>query len=367
MVDVDCGSYTPEGVNRIADLCQERFERGGWAAERIPHRPGEGEPQLGDLLIGRLDGGGGSRVLLIGHTDTVFDPGTVAERPFRTDGDRAYGPGASDMKGGLLAGFHAIEVLREAGFEEFGRITYVCNPDEELGSPFSTPRIRAEAEEADVALVLECGRPNGGIVTSRKGVTDVRIHLRGRAAHAGVEPEKGRSAVLEAAHQVLALHELNGRWPGVTVNAGVIHGGTRHNVVAASCEIGVDVRAPQEEHLRAAEDAIRAIAADPTTPDVTAEVEFGPGFRPMERTEAAARLARLARDVGERIGIDLPDVATGGASDANTTSAAGTPSLDGLGPIGGDDHAPGEWLDLASVAPRIALLAGVISRVHEVL
>ena len=219
MVNVDCGSYTPEGVNDIADLCQARFEAGGWKVERIPHVPAGGEPQLGDLVIGRLDGGGGPRVLMIGHTDTVFEPGTAAARPFRIEGDRATGPGVSDMKGGLLTGFFAVEVLREAGFDGFGSITYICNPDEEIGSPFSRPHIRQAATNADVAFVLEGARENGDVVSARKGVSDFRIEILGRAAHAGVEPERGRSAILEAAHKVIALHELNGRWPGVTVNA----------------------------------------------------------------------------------------------------------------------------------------------------
>ena len=158
--------------------------------------PIDGEPQLGDLVIGRLEGAGGPDVLLVGHMDTVFDDGTVAERPFRIEGDTARGPGVSDMKGGLLTGFFAVEVLQEAGFDGFGTITYVCNPDEEIGSPFSGPVIRELAPHARRAFVLEGARANGDIVSARKGITDYRIVIVGRAAHAGVEPEKGRNAVL---------------------------------------------------------------------------------------------------------------------------------------------------------------------------
>jgi glutamate carboxypeptidase len=175
MVNVDCGSYTPEGVNAIADLCQARFDRGGWAVERVRHRPDEGQEQLGDLVIGRLGGVGRARVLMIGHTDTVFDPGTVAERPFRIEGDRAFGPGVTDMKGGLLTGFLAVEVLQAAGYDGFGTITYICNPDEEIGSPWSRETILDEAGRADAALVLEGARENGDVVSSRKGVLDVRL------------------------------------------------------------------------------------------------------------------------------------------------------------------------------------------------
>jgi glutamate carboxypeptidase len=366
MVNVDCGSFTPDGVNEIADLCESRFEAGGWKVERTEHRPAEGEQRLGDLVIGRLDGSGGPRVLMIGHTDTVFDPGTAAERPFKIDGQRALGPGVSDMKGGLLVGFFAVETLQAAGFDGFGSLTYICNPDEEIGSPWSREFIRAESSDADVALVLESARENGDIVSARKGVTDYRIEIVGRAAHAGVEPERGRSAILEASHKTIALHGLNERWPGATVNVGVVSGGTRPNVVAERCSIHVDVRSPHEETLALAEAEVERIANENTVPDVTVSVTGGKWHRPMEKREGGARLAALASEVARELGFDLRDAATGGASDANTTSAAGVPTLDGLGPIGGDDHGPREWIDLSSVVPRISLVAGLISRLGSV-
>ncbi len=363
MVNVDCGSFTPAGVNVIADLCQARFDAGGWEVERHHHEPAGEEQQLGDLVIGRLAGGGGPRVLMIGHMDTVFDPGTVAERPFTIDGDRVRGPGASDMKGGLLTGFFAVEVLQAAGFDGFGSVTYICNPDEEIGSPWSREVILAEAAEADVAFVLEGARENGDIVSARKGVADLRIEIVGRAAHAGVEPERGRSAILEAAHKTEALHALNGRWPGVTVNVGVVSGGTRPNVVAERCLLDIDVRSTEERTFREAEEAVRAIAQEHTVPDVSASIEGHAWHRPMEKGAGGAKLAALASGVAAELGFELKDASTGGASDANTTSGAGVPTLDGLGPIGGDDHSPNEWLDLSSVVPRISLLAGLISRV----
>jgi len=362
MVNVDCGSYTPAGVNVIADLCESRFREHGWEVERRPHVAIGGEPQLGDLVIGRLRGAGGTDIMLVGHMDTVFDEGTVAERPFRIEDDVARGPGVSDMKGGLLTGFFAMEVLQEAGFDGFGTITYVCNPDEEIGSPFSGPVIRELAPEHDAAFVLEGARANGDIVSARKGITDYRIVVHGRAAHAGVEPEKGRNALLDAAHTIIALQALNGRWPDVTVNVGVVNGGTRTNVVAERCELQVDLRSPSLETLEAAEAEIQRICAEHVVPDVTTDVLGNGWHRPMEKKEGATRLVEIAVDVAEELGFELHDAATGGASDANTISAAGTPTIDGLGPIGGDDHAPAEWLDLTSVVPRIALLAGLIGR-----
>jgi glutamate carboxypeptidase len=362
MVNVDCGSYSPAGVNEIADLCEGRFSAGGWSVERRPHAPSAGEPRLGDLVTGTLEGDGGPSVLLVGHMDTVFDDGTVAERPFSVEGDIARGPGVSDMKGGLLTGFFAVEALQEAGFAAFDRITYVCNPDEEIGSPFSGPVIRALAPRHDAAFVLEGARANGDIVSARKGITDYTMTIVGRAAHAGVEPEKGRNALVEAAHKILELQALNGRWPGVTVNVGIARGGTRTNVVPERCELHVDLRSPELATLEAAEAEIELIMSAHVVPDVVTEVRGHGWHRPMEKKNGGARLVALAVEVAAELGFELRDAATGGASDANTTSSAGTPTIDGLGPIGGDDHAPAEWVDLRSVAPRVALLAGLIAR-----
>ena len=364
LVNIDCGSYTPDGVNRVADFVTDALRELGATVERVPHDPSDGHPQLGDLVIGRLDGDG-PRVLLIGHMDTVFDPGTAAERPYRSEDGRAFGPGVTDMKAGLLAGLHAIGALQEAGVRP--AVTFVANPDEEIGSPFSTPQIRRLAPDHDAVLVLECARANGDIVSARKGVADYHVSILGRAAHAGVEPEKGRSAILEAAHQVLALHALNGRWPTVTVNAGVIRGGTRPNVVAERCEMEVDLRAATVEAFEAAAAEIERLAAAPTIEGVQVLLRRAAGHPPMEKTDASARLVSLAVAIASDLGFGLRDAATGGASDANTTAALGIPTIDGLGPVGGDDHAVDEWLDLESVVPRTTLLAALIGRVDEAL
>ena len=364
LVNVDCGSYTPVGVNRIADFMAEQLGALGAEVERLVHRPADGRPQLGDLVVGRL-AGNGPRLLLIGHMDTVFDPGTAVERPYRSSGDRATGPGVTDMKAGLLAGLHAIAALHESG--ERPALTFVANPDEEIGSPFSTPVIRSLAPQHDAVLVLECARANGDIVSARKGIADYHLELIGRAAHAGVEPEKGRSAILEAAHQVLALHALNGRWPTVTVNAGVIRGGTRPNVVAERCEIEVDLRAAGADAFEAATAEVERIARSPTVDGVTVDLRRTAGHPPMERTDASARLVALAAAIAAELGFEVRDAATGGASDANTTAALGLPTLDGLGPVGGDDHSADEWLDLGSVVPRTTLLGALIARIGDAL
>jgi glutamate carboxypeptidase len=364
LVNIDCGSYTPDGVNEVADRVSARLMGLGATVERVGGGVAPSGQPLGDLVIGRL-AGDGPRLLLIGHMDTVFEAGTVAERPFQVEGDRAHGPGTSDMKGGLLAGLSAVEALISTGAHP--NLTFVANPDEEVGSPFSGPHIRRLAPEHDVALVLECARANGDIVSARKGIADMEVLLRGRAAHAGVEPEKGRSAILAAAAMVEAIHALNGRWDGVTANVGVIAGGTRPNVVAESCRLVLDLRSLTAAGMTAVTDAVAEITAHPTVADVTATVTTQASHPPMERSAATDRLASLAQAIARELGFSLNHAATGGASDANTTSAAGTPTLDGLGPVGGDDHAPAEWLDLSSVVPRTTLLAGLMARVGEAL
>ena len=300
MVNIDCGSYSPSGVNRIADLCERRFLDNGWEVDRRPH---DGEPRLGDLLIGTLRGAGGPNVLLVGHMDTVFDDGTVAERPFTIDGDIARGPGVSDMKAGLLAGFFATQVLQDVGFDAFGTITYVCNPDEEIGSPFSGPIIRELAPAHDAALVLEGARANGDIVSSRKGITDFTITIEGRAAHAGVEPEKGRNAVLQAAHTILALQGLNDRWPGVTSNVGVVRGGRARTWSRsdASCRSTSDLRSSRRS--RRPRPRCERICADPVVPDVRID-DRCPRLAPSDgegRGRASARGHRRRRRVGARL------------------------------------------------------------------
>jgi len=297
--------------------------------------------------------------------DTVFPDGTAAARPFRLDGDRALGPGVSDMKGGLLAGFYAVTLLQKTGFDHFDSITYVCNPDEEIGSPFSGATIRERAAGMDACFVLEGARENGDIVSARKGVSDVRAVYHGREAHAGVEPWRGRSAVLQGARAIEALHGLNGRWEGVTVNVGVVHGGTRPNVVAGRCEIEVDVRATTQAGFDDAVAEVRRVASTVYVDDVEAEFEPGAFFPPMEKTPGTAALAERAIEIARELGFELHDAATGGASDANPLARMGVPVLDGLGPIGGDDHSPSEWMDVSSVPPRLALLAALIGSVRR--
>lgn len=357
LVDLDCGSYTRDGVNAVAAWTAAFLTRLGAEVTRHPDPAGA----LGDTVEAVFAGEpGGPRAIVLAHTDTVFPEGTAAARPFAVRDRVATGPGVTDMKSGLLTLLVGLEAALAAGPLPYERLTVVANPDEEIGSPTSTPHIERIARSCDVAFSLECARANGDIVSSRKGTGDYVITVHGRAAHAGVEPEKGRSAILAAAHLAIGLHGLTGRWPGVTCNVGVIEGGIRPNVVAERAVLEVDLRAVDRAAMEAADAAIRALAAAPAVADVTIDVALRHRHWPMEKLERSGRLVALAEGLAGGLGFAVRDAATGGASDANTTAGLGVPSLDGLGPIGGLDHSPEEWLDVASIVPRTALFAALL-------
>ena len=361
LVNTDCGSYTRAGVDAVGRWTAERLRTLGFTVTSHPNDQG-----LGETVIGELHGTepAGATLLCIGHMDTVFDPGTASERPFQIQGGIATGPGVTDMKSGLLSGLYAIAALRDAlGGVPLARLVFVANPDEEIGSPASTPHIRRLAAESDACFVLECARANGDIVSSRKGSLDLVVTVHGKASHAGIEPEKGRSAILEAARIVTDLHALNGRWAGVTVNVGTIEGGTRPNVVADRCSMEVDVRSMTREGLETVEAAIAEVLVPRAVPGVRVELTQSARHWPMEKLERSGRLVDHAVGLAADLGFELHDAATGGASDANTTAGMGLPSIDGLGPIGGLDHAPGEYLEVVSIVPRTVLLAALIAAV----
>ncbi|MFF5175948.1 M20 family metallopeptidase [Micromonospora sp. NPDC000089] len=362
LVAVDSGSGQVDGLRAAADLVHTWCLAAGLAVEREPVADPSGVP-LGDVLVARRRGRGRRRILLAGHLDTVFPPGTAATRPFRVHDGRAYGPGVSDDKGGLLAGLAAVEALVALGREEYGELVLVCTPDEEIGSPGSRPMLRTLGAEADVALCLECARDNGDLVSARKGVADLEIQLRGRAAHAGIEPERGVNALLAAARLTVALDALNGRWPGVTVNVGVLESGGRPNVVADRARMLVDLRAWRTGEYAAALAEIRRLVAAPAVAGVRAELTVHAPTPPWEPGPEQGWLTELAAKVGAGLGLPVSHTATGGCADANLLAEAGATVLDGLGPIGGDDHSPAEWLDLDSVVPRVALLAGLVDEV----
>ncbi|MEV4937483.1 M20 family metallopeptidase [Streptomyces zaomyceticus] len=365
LVSIDSGSYSADGVDEVADWVERRLEQIGFDVERVSFPPSPDGRRTGDALIGRRRGGlpeaaGGRRILLAGHMDTVFEDGTAADRPFRIDGSTAYGPGVSDDKGGLLAGLTALEILTEHGADAYDELVFLATPDEEIGSPASRTLIERTAAHMHYGLGLECARENGDIVIARKGVADFRLTVTGRAAHAGIEPERGANAALAAAHLTVAIQALNGHWDDVTVNVGVVRAGTRANIVCPQAELRIEVRAATTTDIQRVTRAIQEAADHPGVPGVTVEVEQLDLCPPMEDTPASRRMLEHARRAALAAGIELGAAATGGVGDANLIAGTGVPVLDGLGPVGGADHTPLEWLDTTSVPQRIAVLADLI-------
>jgi glutamate carboxypeptidase len=278
---------------------------------------------------------------------------------------RILAPGANDMKAGLLAGAYAVDALLRTGFDAFQEVVFFCNGDEEVGSKASFEHFRLDAADADAVLVLEAARQDGAIVSARKGGGRFRLTVTGRSAHAGVEPERGANAIVEMAHQVLALSALDGIRPGATVSVGVVAGGTVANVVPDKAVAEIDVRVARAEDVPVVEAALRNAARITTVPRTETSLDGRIGLAPMTRTPAVAALVDMARAVAAELGFGLRDVATGGMSDANRVAGLGRPVLDGLGPVGGLDHGPDEYVELQSIVPRTALLAGLIRRALE--
>ncbi len=292
--------------------------------------------------------------LLLGHADTVWPVGTLESMPIRQRGRRLSGPGVYDMKGGLVQGLFAIEALAACEIELPVTPVLFINTDEEIGSGGSTRHLVRLARRADRVFVLEPSLgPDGRLKTARKGVGHFKLRVLGRAAHAGLEPEKGASAILELSLQIQRLFALNDPRTGISVNVGTIDGGLRPNVVAPESTASVEVRVRTRAQAVRIEREIRAL--QPTTPNTKLVVEGGFGRPPMERTPANARLWRLAKAAAAELGIELEQDTAGGASDGNTTSQF-VSTLDGLGPVGGGAHAEDEHVDVDRMVERAALL-----------
>ena len=297
-------------------------------------------------------------ILLLGHFDTVWPVGTLASRPFAVNAGRAMGPGVFDMKGGLVIAEFALQAITELALPLSHPITVMLNSDEEIGSTTSRGLIEAEAASAAAVLVLEPAMPNGALKTSRKGLGGYTLTVTGRASHAGAAPEEGVSAIEELAHQVLNLHQMTNLESGTTVNVGLIEGGTRPNVIAAEARARIDVRAWTREEADRIDAAIQRL--EPLNPATQLSVLGGFERFPMERSEGTLKLFAAARRVGQELGLALEEGASGGGSDGNFTAAMGVPTLDGLGAVGDGAHAEHEFVEVASLPQRAALLAALL-------
>jgi glutamate carboxypeptidase len=302
-------------------------------------------------------GGETPSVLLLGHLDTVFPKGTIGERPFRLDGDRATGPGVFDMKAGIVQAIHAV-----ASLDDRSGVELLFTSDEEVGSTASRALIEERAAACGAVLVLEPSADGGALKTGRKGTGTFEVVVHGRAAHAGLEPEKGINSLIAAAEVVLAAATFGDPALGTTVTPTVAHGGTADNVVPAETRLRVDVRVAATGERERVESLMRALSS--TVDGVTIDVHGGIGRPPMPQS-ASAGLFPLAVAAADEAGLGpLQGVAVGGGSDGNFTAAIGVPTLDGLGGVGGGAHADHEWVDVTTLAPRAELLAGIIRRIQ---
>ncbi|MBN8633351.1 MAG: M20/M25/M40 family metallo-hydrolase [Rhodobacterales bacterium] len=352
-VEIESPTTDAAAVNRMVDKVAADYAAIGAKLERIPGRDGFAD----HLLVTSPWGGDGPGILVLSHLDTVHDIGTLATKlPFRVEGDIAYGPGIYDMKGGAHLAFAAMRHLVRLGRETTLPIRHLYVSEEEVGSPTSREHILREARRAKYVLVTEPAREGGRIVTARKGTARFDLHIKGRPAHSGARHEDGRSAIKELARQILDLEAMTDYATGVTVNVGVVAGGTRANVVAEEARAEIDMRVPNPEIGDAAVARVLAIKAH--DPDVTLTVTGGLNRPGYEKGAAIEALFQQARRIAAGIGFDLRDRETGGGSDGNFTAAL-APTLDGLGVDGKGGHTDYEQLYVSSLVPRARLMLGL--------
>ncbi|GCE26842.1 peptidase M20 [Dictyobacter alpinus] len=355
---IDSGTMNKPGVDEVAlylagrmrglDMDVTIFENEKW----------------GNDVYGVLQGTGKGIIVLLGHMDTVYPLGTAAARPVRVEEDIIYGPGTIDMKGCILSAIYAIEALQSIHYHDYAEIRFLCVSDEEISDRHSKDTIQQVCTGCHAALVLEAARENGDLVSARKGGAWYKLRAHGHAAHAGVEPEKGSNAILELSHQIVQIQRLNGWREGLTINTGRIQGGIAANVVPDYAEACIDVRFARTEDRVALEQHWQELLQNTLVPNVRVELEIDPDGRdPMECTPENLDVARRAQEIAHELGFEVHHAPTGGISDANYASGFGYPALDGLGPVGGLDHSPNEYMEKDSIAPRAALLAGLIASI----
>src|SRR6056297_28565 len=357
IVNIDSGSNDIKGISRVADFFEEKYKNIDFKVKK--HFVGNDSDtgcslEITNTNLKEYD------VLLIGHMDTVFPKGTAAERPFSIKGRRAYGPGVIDMKSGLLLIYYIIKAVESEVTEDPLSICVVLNGDEEIGSKNSRTLIKKKAENSKVSLVFEPGRANGDCVLERKGISGYKLKFIGRAAHAGVEPEKGINAVVELGNWILELDKLNNYEIGTSVSLNLIEGGTASNVIPAEATASLDLRFKSKEERKKVEDKLEELQNNPFVDGIKTEVVHR-GMRPvMNPSQKTMRLWERVDKIAQKHGMNINWQATGGGSDANFTANQGVPSIDGLGPAGGEAHSVDEYLELDTIESRFKLAVDLL-------
>jgi len=355
LVRIESPTTDKAAVDRCGAELAARLESIGGRVSRLPRT------DRGDHLLAEF-GCGTSQILLLGHFDTVWPVGQLDRMPLARSGGRLHGPGVFDMKAGIAIAMLATRALLETEVRPAHRIVMLWTTDEEVGSETSRAAIEDEARRSRAVLVLEPSLPGGAVKTSRKGCGSYQVTVRGVAAHAGIEPQKGASAVQELAQQILRINALQDLARGVSVNVVQVSGGLRSNVIPDEARAVVDVRVPTAAAASEIDAAFRGLR--PVDARTTVEADGGVDRPPLERTDLVERLYKQAREVARELGHDLAEGGTGGGSDGNFTAALGVPTLDGLGAIGDGAHALHEHIDIDTLPDRAALVAGLLTRIQ---
>ncbi|MSO75819.1 MAG: M20 family peptidase [Alphaproteobacteria bacterium] len=358
LVNIDSGSYNKAGVDQVGAVIEAHLAERAIPTERVRH------DRFGDCIramVPAAAGGGNRHVMLMGHRDTVFPDGTVAERPFRVEGDVAYGPGVADMKSGLVLNTFVLAAFKRHGGARFPLVGLYTS-DEEIASPSSRPVIEAEARNARVVFNSEPGRISGNVVTGRKGAVFFKFEIAGKAAHSGGRPQDGVSAIEELAAKIRALHALTDFATGITVNVGLIAGGSSVNTVAPHASAEVDLRFMTLAQRDQAMAAIGRILATTHLPGTTTQITQRREFLPLNQSADSKAVFDLYRGVAKEVGFQVAGEFTGGSADSGFTAHVGAPTLCATGPVGGGAHSPEEYCNLDTLVPRAKALALAIIR-----
>jgi glutamate carboxypeptidase len=359
VVNIDSGTGDVEGGRRVLDVLAPRLEALGARIERVPAEI----PGLPDNLVATLKGKGKARILMIGHVDTVFEPGTTAKWRYVADGNRATGPGVGDEKGGVVQAITALEILSARGFRDYDTLTLLLETSEERGSPGTRALIDRLVKSHDVELNLEPGDAPDKVTVWRKGSSTFNIDVKGRPAHAGVAPQDGRNAATELVHQLATLDGLPKSGDGLTANLTILQAGSRYNIIPENARAQVNVRIRDKADLDRVQATLEESARNTKVPDTRVTVSRENSFPPLPDNPHTDALAVRAKAIYAELGRDLGTGGNGGASESALSHEAGTPALDGLGPVGGGFHTDKEWIDLTTITPRTYLLMRMIQDV----
>lgn len=355
LVNIDSGTGSKKGLDQVGSIVADEMKRLGMQVEFV-----SAAPAVGDNIVAKLIGTGKVNILLMAHTDTVFAEGTAAARPFRIQGDRAFGPGVMDDKGGIVTALYAIKLLQQMKFTDYAQITLLINTNEETFSRGTHGLIKALAKQHDVVLSMEPGRAADGLVVWRKGSADLLIDVKGKSSHVGVAPEAGRNAAMEAAYQMLQMANLGDSAKLTSVNFTVFKSGGRTNVIPNAATVQGDMRATLPDEFDRVEKEMTRLSERKLISGTEVKTSLMRGTPPMPVNPGTEALAARAQAIYGELGLKLTMEGSGGAADANYASSVGVPALDGFGIVGGNIHTEDEYAELNSIAPRLYLLTRMV-------